>query len=400
MKKNSICALPLIVAVCFAVMSPAWALLQGSSALAQQEESFKLAVQAYTENRFTDARTLFESVGSAHAEEVKKYLANIKAYKAAMEEANGVLARSPGELDAQSLDVAISKYEEALTIKKDGPSQPEQQLEKARALKAKLLSQTSDDMEVRDRDFCQKAVSAARLHHYKEAARYSCPLANDNPAYSCGGDEAVHMCEEMGELAKLNLQPSASAGSDEAATGDFGKGSAAFKANDFEAARALFERVDGSEKSAAADYLRRIALYTIAVQQADTARKESRYDDARSAYKQAAAIKSDGPGAPLENEFLIDLRQGIEAFYAGNYVQADSYLETYERESSQKLDLVHFYRGASELGRFFLEGAHDKDLREQAFNHFRLAKKAGFTGKDQVVSPKILQAYNEISASP
>jgi hypothetical protein len=398
MKNISLRVLPLILVLGLRAASPASVLLQASPA---QEESFKLAVQAYTENRFTDARTLFESVGGAHAEEAKKYLSDIKSYKDALEEANGVLSRSASELDVKSLDFAISRYEQALTIKKDGPWQPQQQLEKARALKARLLPQEHESTDARDHDFCQKALQAAKARQYKQAALFSCPLANDNPAYSCGGDEAVHMCQEMGELAKLNPRPDAAASSDHtAAAGDFGKGSAAYETNDFAGARSWFERVEGSEKSGAADYVQRISRYTASLQQAEAARKESRYDDARVAYQQAAAIKSDGPGNPQQQAFLIDLRRGIEEFYSGNYGQADSYLEAYQRESTERRDLVHFYRGACKLASFFLQGSRDNGLREQALNDFRLAKRAGFAGKDQEVSPKILQAYNEISVSP
>ncbi len=75
----------------FALATPRLGLaaLQSSSE-SEQEERYNQAVQAYTQNRFTDARTLFEGVRGSHSEEAKKYLGNIKAYKDAMEEAEGI----------------------------------------------------------------------------------------------------------------------------------------------------------------------------------------------------------------------------------------------------------------------------------------------------------------------
>ena len=102
----------------FALATPRLGLaaLQSSSE-SEQEERYNQAVQAYTQNRFTDARTLFEGVRGSHSEEAKKYLGNIKAYKDAMEEAEGIMQRSPDELDPANLDVAIAKYQEASAIK-------------------------------------------------------------------------------------------------------------------------------------------------------------------------------------------------------------------------------------------------------------------------------------------
>src|SRR5438445_9152492 len=80
-----------------------------ASSEAEQQDRYNQAVQAYTQNRFTDARTLFEGVRGSHSEEAKKYLERVRAYRAAMEDADGMMRRSPDELDAANLDFAIGK---------------------------------------------------------------------------------------------------------------------------------------------------------------------------------------------------------------------------------------------------------------------------------------------------
>ena len=394
-KISCITVVTVLLAFWVCIVRPKTAFAQAANP--QQEEAFRLAVQAYTENRFSDARTMFESVHGAHAEEAQKYLLNIKAYRDAIEEANGVLGRSADELDVRSLEFAISKYEQAIAIKKDGPWQAQQQLEKARALKAKLESLDGQSLAARDRKFCEKALQAAKAHSYKEAQLFSCPLANDNPAFSCGGDEAVHMCQEMTELAKLNPRPAGNAASASTPSDGFREGMAAYEKNDFEVARARFATVSGSEKAQADEYLRRLQDYTASMEKARNLAAESNFDGAQESYQQAAAIKPDGPGNPQQQAFLIDLRRGIERFYAGDYTRADESLEKYAHESTEKQDLVSFYRGACKLGRFFLEGATDNNLREQALIDLRTAKKSGFVPRGQNVSPKILQAYEEVS---
>src|SRR5207237_799202 len=85
---------------------------------------------------------------------------------------------------------------------------------------------------------------------------------------------------------------------------------AAFEQNDFEGARKLLQRVSGSDKTNAADYLDKIERYTRLMKEAARAASASKLDDARSSYQQAAQIKSDGPGNPQEQSALLDLRQG------------------------------------------------------------------------------------------
>jgi len=380
-----------------------------SSSESEQEERYNQAVQAYTQNRFTDARTLFEGVRGSHSEEAKKYLGNIKAYKDAMEEAEGIMQRSPDELDPANLDVAIAKYQEAIAIKSDGPWKPKEKLEKATALKASL-KRSGPSIEARERDLCSKFLNASKAHYYDQAKLMACALANDDPAFSCGGDEALHWCQQMQELTKMGpsmgplktgqnalvsaagVHPSPTIPKD-----PFEKAKAAFDANDFEKARSEFQRGTGDDKASAQEYLERINQYQSSMKEAARLAHDSKYEEARAAYLEAANRKPDGPGNPQEQAGSMALLQGLTQFYAGNYSQARESLAAYVQDNTTKANLAHFYMGACEMSRFFLAGGQDGSLREEALNDFRKAKEAGFQPKNLEVSPKILKVYEELA---
>src|SRR6266852_1045751 len=392
----------LVVGLALAIPRLGLAAYQASSE-AEQQERYNQAVQAYTQNRFTDARTLFEGVRGSHSEEAKKYLVNINAYREAMQVADDAMRRSPDELDAANLDFAIGKYQEAIAIKSDGPWNPKEKLEKAIAQKGKILLQSRPSTEARDRNFCDKLLKATAAHAYDQAKYLACALANDDPGYSCGGDEALRLCQQMKELAQIGSRHSGSApktqdGSSASIPRDanqksvFDTAKAAFEANDFEKARVAFQRVAGEEKASAQEYLAKIGQYENSMRQgAKLSQQDEKYGEARAAYQDAAKIKPDGPGNPQEQAGLMALQEGVSEFYDGNYSQAGQSLSDYVQDNTQKADIAHFYMGACELARFFLTGDQDGSLREQALGDFRKAKEAGFRPKNHEVSPKILK---------
>ena len=114
-----------------------------------------------------------------------------------MQLAKGALDRKPDEQDAETLDFAIAKCQEAIAVKADGPWNPQQMLEKAKSLRVSIGQQTRTKALTRDQDLCQKALEASKGHRYREAELASCALANDSAGYSCGGDEAVNLCQEL-----------------------------------------------------------------------------------------------------------------------------------------------------------------------------------------------------------
>lgn len=405
--KNTLPKLSLSSALCTLLLATLTAfLVPGLRSQDESEALFTRALQDYTQNRFTDAQSEFEKVQGAHAQEAKQYVARIKAYKEDMEVADSFMRRMPDEIDASSVEYAIQKYEDALQIKPDGPGNPKQALEKAKALHAQLVQKGSKNVEARDRDFCAKALVAVQEHHYKEAELFSCPLANDNPSYPCGEDEAVHMCQQMRELAKLggssgaNFAPPRSEGNanNSASTGTepTDRAKAAFDNNDFGRARTLFTRLSPELKPAADEYLDKISHYQEFMAQAEKLSQSGAYDEARVAFINAANIKADGPGNPRAQALLMELEEGIDQFYSGDYVSAARNLEGYARDSTEREPLAHFYLGASKLARFFITGNEDASLQQDALNDLKIAKQAGFkAGQD--VSPKILKAYNELA---
>ena len=402
---------------------PAWAVPQSN-----QDALFNQAVDAYNSNQFPQALQKFQQVTGPRAPDAQQYIKKMRAFLEAMQLAKGIMDRSPDERDANSLEFAIQQYEIAIKIKPDGPFQPADQLAKARALKAQFTKAHAASSNAMDMEFCAKALAAAQQHRYKEAAQLSCAVANDNPGYACGGDEAVHMCQVNTDLAKLDknsldknslvktppekIAPEKSAPSKTPAVAtapsappappaapahsdSFDKAKAAYDANDFVHARSLFQRVDANSKTAAADYLDKISRYTDAVSTGEKLSRASQYDPARSAFLVAAAIKPDGPGDPQNRASAMELFLGLDQFYSGDYDSAIKNLQDCARTGTQKPPLVRFYLGASKLARFFVTGAEDTTLHQEALNDLKQAKQAGFQPTPDV-SPKILQVYKDL----
>jgi len=362
---------------------------------ADQDQTFTQAVENYNQNRFPDAEAQFEKVQGSHAQEAQQYIAKIRAYRDAIGTAKGIMNRSLNELDSRSLEIAIEKYNEAIIIKADGPWHPVQEIVKARALKAQIDQKQGARMTM-DRDFCRGALAAKGQHHYKEAALYSCPLANDNPSYSCGGDEAVHLCEQMTQLAKMANNEGRQVQTGTRAS-NLDKAQAAYQKNDFGRARVLFGQAPADLKPAADEYLDKISRYQDSMAQGEKSNQAGRYEEARTAFTNAANIKSDGPGDPRAKASLMELAEGLDQFYSGDYASASQHLAAYARVSTEKQPLAHFYLGASKLARFFLAGGEDAGLQQDAMNDLRIAKQAGFKADGQDVSPKILLAYKDLT---
>jgi hypothetical protein len=385
-------------ALCLLILAlnPAWA--QDPDAL------FAQAVDAYNKNQFAQAQTKFQQVSGAHAQEAQQYLAKMKSYQDAMEVAKSAMNRTPDEQDANNLAFAIQQIENAIKIKPDGPWNPADQLAKARELKAQFEKTHAASSQAMDVQFCAKALDAALKHHYKDAAQYSCAVSNDNPGYSCGGDEAVHLCQQNTDLAKLDKStpetiPEKTTAPTEAAAPStaLDKAKAAYDSNNFDRARTLFQRVDPDSKAAAADYLDRISRYTDAVASAEKLARTAQYDLARTSFLAAVAIKPDGPGDPQNRASAMELFLGLDQFYSGDYISAIQHLQNCAKTGTQKQPLVRFYLGASELARYFVTGSEDTTLHQDALNDLKQAKQAGFKTTGQDVSPKILQVYKDLS---
>ncbi|MBV8051158.1 MAG: hypothetical protein JOZ80_08215 [Acidobacteriaceae bacterium] len=339
------------------------------------------------------AETDFAEVKGGRAEDAKLYLRKIKNYRDAVTLAQNVLTRSSDELDLRSLDFAIQKCEEALSLKKDGPGAPAKLLQQAKSLEASLQQQSGETAEARDNRSCEKAVEAEIAKRFKEAAEYSCLLAGDNPRYSCAGDEAAHLCEQMRSMAQApspQSTPKRNKGEQQTRRDD---AIAAYENNDFDRAIQLFRNLNGAGDSEADQYIEKIEKYTSLMRQARQSAKASKYDAARTAYLDAALLKANGPGEPKQQAMLMDLEQGLSEFYSGDYLKADGHLASYAQGGIRHRELAHFYLGASRIARYMLGGETDSALREEALNEFRMAKQQGFQPGNQDLSPKIMKIY-------
>ncbi len=398
----------LSISILLAILAPS-----PTPALAFQSDSdafFTQAVDAYNKNQFSQALTTFQQVSGPHAQQAQQYIAKINAYQEAMQVAKSAMDRTPDEQDANNLAFAIQQLQKAIQIKSDGPFNPQDRLAKAREMKALFEKTHAASSQAMDTDFCARALEAAQKHHFKEAAQLICAVSNDNPAYSCGGDEAVHLCQQETDLAKLDKSSTDYSPIDKeapdkktpdhtnvptpAASSALDQARAAYDANNFDRARALFQRA-GSQP-AADDYLDRISRYTGAMANAEKLSRAALYDQARAAFQSAIAIKTDGPGDPQNRASAMELFLGLDQFYSGDYQSAIQNLQDCARTGTQKPPLVRFYLGASKLGRYFVTGSEDPTLRQDALNDLKQAKQAGFKVTGQDISPKILQAYKDL----
>lgn len=385
-----------LLAILIATLTVAQASSLPSPPQAGDDAVFNQAVDAYQHNQFPQALAKFQQVSGAHAQEAQQYITKIKAYQEAMSVAKGIMDRSPDERDASSLQYAIQQYELATRIKPDGPWQPADQLARARELKAQVEKEHAERSKTMDSEFCNKALAAAAEHNYKQAAEFACPLANDNPGYSCGGDEAVHMCQVNKDLAKIDRGAPTSQAGTAAHSPNLDNARAAWDRNDFTRARTLFQRVDGDGRQAAAEYLDKISRYNGAMAGAEKFTRANQYDQARASYLAAATIKSDGPGDPQNRAAAMELLEGLDQFYSGDYASAIQHLQSCAGTGTQKQPLIRFYLGASKLARFFVTGSEDTNLHQDALNDLKQAKQAGFTAAGQDVSPKILAVYKNL----
>src|SRR5208282_3542192 len=99
--------------------------------------------------------------------------------------------------------------------------------------------------------------------------------------------------------------------------------------------------------------------------------KDSKYEDARAAFTNAANIKANGPGNPRAEELRMVLAEGLDRFYSGDYVAAIQQLEEYVKSRGERQPLAHFYLGASKLAFFFLTGNENTDLQQEALKYLK-----------------------------
>lgn len=91
------------------------------------------------------------------------------------------------------------------------------------------------------------------------------------------------------------------------------------------------------------------------------------------------------------------LRLGLEAYFTGQYEQAEQQFDVYAASHGRKIALAYFFRGATHASRYFLSGEQDVRQRELAIADFRSLSNYArqFQPPTQYVSPKILILYSQ-----
>jgi tetratricopeptide (TPR) repeat protein len=112
--------------------------------------------------------------------------------------------------------------------------------------------------------------------------------------------------------------------------------------------------------------------------------------DARSMLSQAQELADEQP-----------LRQGLENYFQGKYVEAEQELSAYVDGHGRKLALARFFLGAVHASRYFLSGEQDLHQKELAIADFRVLPKDAqqFQPPKDYVSPKILSLYMQVIGS-
>jgi TolA-binding protein len=114
--------------------------------------------------------------------------------------------------------------------------------------------------------------------------------------------------------------------------------------------------------------------------------------DAKSMLGQAQELADEQP-----------LRQGLEDYFEGKYIEAEQQLNVYADSHGRKLALAHFFLGAVHASRYFLSGEQDLQQKQLAIADFRTLSQdpRQFQPPTKYISPKILSLYAQaISRHP
>ncbi len=299
---------------------------ENEKAMAQR---FEQGVQAYQRNDFGGAKSSLGGVSGSKEGEARNYLNKIREYEQAMSEGDRLAA-------AQNHRGAQGSYNEAATIKGDGPGDPRgkaSQMEKAMAAAVTPGTTTPGP---------------------------TTPVPSKPPAPSPGTtarpvEAAIkEPTRPQVDVAKLKLEAEAA-------------------------------KQKGDIASARGKYLAILSA-------------EPNNRQVQAAL--ASLPKETGAAAPkATSEADVLLATAIGEFYKGSYEDAEFHIRLYVENNGGKAALGNFYLGVSRLTRYFLRGAKpdDKRMMDDGLAAFKLAKKtSGFKAPgEQYLSPKILKLYQD-----
>jgi hypothetical protein len=297
-------------------------------------QKFDQAVQAYNRNDFNGARGLFQSVTGGKKGEAENYLNRIKQYESAMAEGDRLAA-------AKNYKAAQGSYNEAATLKGDGPGDPRTKASQMASLGSGSTTTTPP------------VVTATTTTTTKPP-----PVTTTTTSPPIVRAPVVAAVKEPSkpkvDVGKL-----------------LAEAEAAKAKGDIAAAKSKYIAVlAADDKNAQA----RVGLETLP--------------------------KETGPvQTKASSEADVMLAKGIREYYQGLFEKSEVHITDYLDVNGSKTGLSHFYLGASKLTRFYLGGEKDTGLKRDAQAAFRLAKQtSGFKPPgESFLSPKILKTYNDIS---
>jgi tetratricopeptide (TPR) repeat protein len=306
---------------------------------AAMSAKFDDAVGAYQSNNFNSAKSLFGQISGRREGEARNYLNKIREYEQAMGEGDRLAS-------ASNFRGALQSFNDAATIKPDGPGDPRGKAQRMQTELAKASGPAPTTT----------TVPPPTTTTATTRPPVTTP-SSSGPTPSRVVEAAVkEPARPQVDVAKL-LREAESAKA----------------AGNIPVARSKYLAALGADPS---NRQARLGLETLP--------------------------KETGTQAPkATSEADILLARAIGEFYQGKYDQAEVHIRDYLEFNGSKTALSQFYLGVTKLTKFYLNGerADERRLINEAGDHFKVAKKtAGFTAPDnRLISPKILKAYQDIT---
>jgi tetratricopeptide (TPR) repeat protein len=300
---------------------------------AAANQKFDQAVQAYNRNDFNSARGLFQSVSGGKRGDADNYLNRMKQYESAMAEGDRLAA-------AKNYKAAQGSYNEAATLKGDGPGDPRGKASQM----ARLGSAPTTTAPV------TTATTTTPTRPPPVTTTTTAPPVTRAPVAAAVKEPSKPRVDVSKLLAEAE---------------------AAKAKGDIASAKSKYIAVlAADERNAQA----RVGLESLPKETGPTEQKAS-------------------------SEADVMLAKGIREFYQGLFEKSEVHITDYLDVNGSKTGLSHFYLGASKLTRLYLSGEKDTGLKREAEAAFRLAKKtSGFRPPgESYLSPKILKAYSDIN---
>ncbi|MGH9669553.1 MAG: hypothetical protein ACRD3A_05505, partial [Terriglobales bacterium] len=294
-------------------------------------QRFDTGVQAYQRNDFSAAKSALSGVSGSREGEARNYLNKIREYEQAMSEGDRLAS-------AQNHRGALGSYNEAATIKGDGPGDPRgkaAQMERAMAAAATTTTVPT-------------TTTTTSIPPPSTTTTSKPPTIT--PSTTARPVEAAIKEPSRPQVDVAKLLRDAQAAKDK-----------------------------GDIASARGKYLAILSA-------------EPNNRQVQAAL--ASLPKETGTAAPkATSEADVLLASAIGEFYKGSYEDAEFHIRLYLENNGGKTGLGQFYLGVSRLTRYFLRGAKpdDRRLMDDGLSALKLAKKtSGFKAPgEQYLSPKI-----------